>query len=116
MIKNAKIIFVDEVSMMHSHQLSCLDRFLKELMTSDDDMGGKLVVLMGDFWQILPVVIFGGKEHIFEATIKKNELWKNLETFTLDENMTVMKLMNISDPPERRQELTSHAEWLLKLG
>ena len=49
MIKNTKIIFVDEVSMMHSHQLSCLDRFLKELMTSDDDMGGKLVVLMGDF-------------------------------------------------------------------
>ena len=27
-----------------------------------------------------------------------------------------MKLMNISDPPERRQELTSHAEWLLELG
>ena len=34
----------------------------------------------------------------------------------LNENMRVMKLMNISDPPERRQELTSHAEWLLKLG
>ena len=116
MIKDAKIIFVDEVSMMHCHQLSCLDRFLKELMTSDNDMGGKLVVFMGDFRQILPVVIFGGKEHILEATIKKNELWNNLQTFTLNENMRVMKLMDESDSIERRQELISHAEWLLKLG
>ena len=38
MIKDAKIIFVDEVSMMHCHQLSCLDRFLKELMLCDNDM------------------------------------------------------------------------------
>ena len=30
MIKDAKVIFVDEVSMMHCHQLNCLDRFLKE--------------------------------------------------------------------------------------
>ena len=73
-------------------------------MTSDDDMGGILVVLMGDFLQILLVFIFGGKEHILEATIKKNELWKNLETFTLNENMRVIKRMNISDPSEKEDK------------
>ena len=29
-IKDVKIFFVDEVSKMHCHQMSCLDRFLKE--------------------------------------------------------------------------------------
>ena len=109
------MILVDEVLMMQGHQLSCLDRFLKELMTSGDDMGGKLVVLMIDFRQILTVGIFDRKEYTLEATIKKNEVWKKLETFTLNATMRVMKLMNTSDLPERRQELTSHTELLLQL-
>lgn len=55
-IKNLKITFINECSMTLCKQLDCLDRFLKELMNSSLPMGGKLVVLMGDFRQTLPVV------------------------------------------------------------
>ena len=77
MINNAKTFFADEVSMMHCHQLSYLPRFLKELMTPDNDMGGKLVIFTGDFRQILQVGIFDRKEHIIlQAISKKNGLYK----------------------------------------
>ena len=65
MMKNAKNIFAGQVSMMHCHQLSCLNRFFMELMASDDDMRDKLVVLMGEYWQILSVVnIWWERTHI----------------------------------------------------
>ena len=55
-IKEAYFIMIDEVSMMHYYLLDMLDRFLKELMQSNEFMGGKLILLMHDFRQILPVV------------------------------------------------------------
>eukprot|EP00956_Cyclotella_meneghiniana_P013331 scaffold19185_cov47-Cyclotella_meneghiniana.AAC.4 len=56
-IKEAVIIMIDEVSMMNYIKLmDMLDRFLKGPMQCDQPMGGKLIVIMHDFWQILPVV------------------------------------------------------------
>ena len=55
-IKDACIIMVDEVSMMDYKLLDLLDRFLQELMQSETFMGGKLVIMMHDFRQILLVV------------------------------------------------------------
>ena len=42
--------------MMSHRLLDLLDRFLKELQNNNTTMGGKLVLLMHDFRQILPVV------------------------------------------------------------
>ena len=38
-IKEAYLIMIDEVSMMHYYLLDMLDRFLKELMQSNELMG-----------------------------------------------------------------------------
>jgi hypothetical protein len=56
LIKQATIIFVDEVSMMSWKQLLLLNRLLQHLMNNNLAMGGKFVVLMHDFRQLLPVV------------------------------------------------------------
>ena len=73
-IKNAMIVFIDEISMMHYYNLECLDRFLRELMGKDEIMGGKLIVLMGDFRQILPIVPNGLRADIVSATVKNSQL------------------------------------------
>ena len=44
------------MSMMHFHLLDLLDKYLQALMGNNTYMGGKIVILMGDFRQILPVI------------------------------------------------------------
>ena len=55
---------VDEVSMMNYEFLNMLDRFLHVLMENDQHMGGKLIILMNEFRQILPVIPGGSKADI----------------------------------------------------
>ena len=73
--------------MMSYKLLDCLNRFLKTLMNSNAPMGGKLIVLMGDFRQILPVVIGSNREDIVRNTFKCSEMWNDFQKFKLTENM-----------------------------
>ena len=73
-IKQATIIFVDEVSMMSWKQLLVLDRLLQNLMQNSHAMGGKLVVLMHDFRQLLPVVPGGSRANIVAESVLCSEL------------------------------------------
>lgn len=113
-IRRAKIIIIDEVSMMHANLLDMLDNFLKILMETDKIMGGKLVVLMHDFRQILPVVPGGRKVHILNAAVFNAQCWHQFTELHLNTNMRVEKL--VAKHPERSEELRRHAQWLLALG
>lgn len=113
-IRAAKIIIVDEVSMMHVDLLNMMDRWLRPLMKTDELMGGKLVVLMHDFKQILPVVPGGKKVHILNASVFNSVVWKDITKLHLTNNMRVQKLIDAY--PERERELRAHAQWLLDLG
>ena len=48
-IKESRIVLIDEKSMMHYHLLDLLDRYLQALMRNNKYVGGKIVILMGDF-------------------------------------------------------------------
>ena len=116
-IKESKIIFIDECSMMHYMLLNCLDRFLRNLMSNEDKIfGGKLVVLMGDFRQILPVVRGGHRPQIITATLKTSSLWTQVTTLSLKENMRVKRIMGENPSIEREAKYTNHAKWLLSIG
>ena len=79
-IKNSKITFIDECYMIIFKLLDCLDSFLKELMNYYLPIGRKLVVLMGDFCQTLPIVEGGSRAPVFYKAIKTSELWLQFTT------------------------------------
>ena len=56
LIRRARVIVWDEAPMAHRHLLEALDRTLRDIMMDDQPFGGKVLVLGGDFRQILPVV------------------------------------------------------------
>ncbi len=66
LVHKANLIIWDEALMMHRRAFEAVDRTLRDLMQLDDAQatekifGGKIVVLGGDFRQILPVVPKGG--------------------------------------------------------
>ena len=106
MVKEADFIIIDEDSCMTWKLFECLNRFLKELMECDEDIGGKLVLMMGDFRQALPVIQAGRRPDVISACIKTSHLWPRVITFQLKRNMRVKKLIHPDSSPERIQQLT----------
>jgi ATP-dependent DNA helicase PIF1 len=66
LVRKADLIIWDEASMMHCRAFKAVDCTLRDLMQLDDAQaidkifGGKIVVLGGDFRQILLVIPKGG--------------------------------------------------------
>lgn len=54
-LQKAKVLIIDEVSMLSGHVLSMVDEVLREARHSDLPMGGIQLVLVGDFFQLPPV-------------------------------------------------------------
>lgn len=59
--KKTKILIIDEISMLHKHQLDMVDTIARYLLDCDQAFGGIQVVLCGDFFQ-LPPVSFSAKD------------------------------------------------------
>ena len=115
-IKECLLIMIDEVSMMDYKLLDMLDRFLHEIMKDDRPFGGKLIVLIHDFRQILPVVKGGRRAAVVGAVVMASNLWKHFQPLQLTRNMRVENMLRNCDCPAKRQHLLSHKEWLLSVG
>jgi hypothetical protein len=82
-LHSADIIIYDEVSMVHEHVADTVDRSLRDVMHDDRPFGGKTVILMGDFKQLLPVVRYGqGHQH----TVQKCAWWKHVQHLKFTKN------------------------------
>lgn len=78
--KQTKVLIIDEVSMLHKHQLDMVDTVARYILGSDKPFGGMQVVLCGDFFQLPPVSSSLGREDkqfAFEAAA-----WKSTDFHT----------------------------------
>ncbi|XP_016200273.1 ATP-dependent DNA helicase PIF1-like [Arachis ipaensis] len=95
-----------------------LDRTLRDLMSVTDQhkthqpFGGKVVVLGGDFRQILPVILKGSRHDILASAINSSHLWSFCKVLKLHTNMRL--LMSSSDQDEG--EMKRFANWILDVG
>ena len=61
-MKAAKVLVIDEISMLHLKQLNLVDRIMQFVRKSILPFGGIQVVVLGDFFQLPPVVKNSNKE------------------------------------------------------
>jgi ATP-dependent DNA helicase PIF1 len=78
-------------------------------------MGGKLVVLMHDFRQLLPVVKNGSRGDIVHACVTFSKVWPHFKTLQLNTNMRV-ELLRMNNDLVQSQLLHMHSKWLLSVG
>lgn len=68
--KNTKVLIIDEISMLHQHQLDMVDTIARHMLKDDAAFGGMQVILCGDFFQLPPVsssTSIKEKQFAFEA-------------------------------------------------
>ncbi|XP_065322968.1 ATP-dependent DNA helicase pif1-like [Gordionus sp. m RMFG-2023] len=103
-IKRSKLIIIDEATMMTKYALRCIDRLLKDIMQIQFPLGGKVILLGGDFRQTLPVIPNSSKAYIIESCLESSDLWVYFKVIHLNENM----LLSSED--------VEYNSWILNVG
>ena len=52
---NARVLIIDEISMLHAHRLDMVDRVCRKFKRNEAPFGGLQVILAGDLFQLPPV-------------------------------------------------------------
>ena len=108
-IQKAKLIIIDESTMIDSYMLSAIDRTLRDVMNNKGTpFGGKIVILAGDFRQCLPVIKSATPDTISQRCINSNGLWAK---FTIKRLITNMRVNANQNP-----DLHTFDNWTLDIG
>lgn len=75
-METAKVLIIDEISMLHHFRIDLVDKILRAFKRNDEPFGGIQVVLCGDFFQLPPVSRYGEPKAEFAY---KSEAWKALD-------------------------------------
>ena len=103
-IKKAAVFIWDEAPMAPSYALKAVDILLRDIMNINLPFARKIMVLGGDFRQVLPVIRFANRSELIAASLKSSDLWSNFKVMHLNQNMR-------TGPGEEE-----FSKWLIKLG
>ncbi|XP_022041325.1 uncharacterized protein LOC110943902 [Helianthus annuus] len=118
LLHETNLIIWDEAPMVHKHAFDALDRTMNDIFNietsnrSNIRFGGKVIVLGGDFRQILPVVPNGGRQEIVNASISSSYLWNTCKLLRLTKNMR----LTVGSSASNAEEIKQFAKWLLDIG
>ncbi|GBL84545.1 hypothetical protein AVEN_117275-1 [Araneus ventricosus] len=91
MLLKTKLIVWDEAPMTHVHAFLSVDRLLQDLTTCKEPFGGKVILLGGDFRQVLPVILRGSRTLTVASSSKKHVLWLKFHKLYLTKNMRALE-------------------------
>ena len=109
LIRRAKLLLIDESTMLDRFLLEAMDRSLRDLMQAPEKpFGGKIIILAGDFRQCLPVVPGASRAGTVEHCINQSHLWSTFSLLTLTKNMRVDASGDL--------DLEQFDRWTLQIG
>lgn len=86
-LSGVDVIIWDEAPMAPKHALEAVDALLRDVMQISTPFGGKVMLLGGDFRQVLPVVERGTRHDVVQACIKSSRIWPIFKSYSLTTNM-----------------------------
>jgi hypothetical protein len=103
-LREQSLFMLDEASMIPTHAFHAIDRLLRDICGSNLPFGGKVILLGGDFRQVLPVIRHARPAQVIEVCLKSSPLWQLVTKFSLTQNMRV------------RENEQLFSQWLLEVG
>nr|GFA55958.1 hypothetical protein [Tanacetum cinerariifolium] len=120
LIKVVELIIWVEAPLQHRHAFEAVDRTFWDIYKDhvrgghNKVFGGKVVVLGGDFRQIIPVVTNGTRFDVATSAVNKSDLiWRNCKVYVLSINM---HLRNRTLADSNVEQLRLCTNWLLDMG
>ncbi len=101
--------------MQHKHTFEAVDRTFQDLTGLDRPFGGVVVVMGGDFRQVLPVIPKGSRAQIVQASLNRSILWNDIQLMRLHQNMRVQTMLNTGDVANATQQ-EEFSDWLKRIG
>ncbi|XP_044005474.1 ATP-dependent DNA helicase pif1-like [Aphidius gifuensis] len=89
-LRNIDVIICDEAPMAPRYCLELADRTCRDIMNNKLPFGGKIMLMGGDFRQLLPVLKNGTRSEMINLSIKFSKLWENFKIFSLSQNMRTL--------------------------
>ncbi|XP_022008025.1 uncharacterized protein LOC110907339 [Helianthus annuus] len=90
LIRSSRLIIWDEASMAKRQAIEAVDRTLKDIIGVNLPFGGKIMVMGGDFRQVLPVVKRGTRAQIVDSSLRMSPLWHLTKKMRLTINMRAL--------------------------
>ena len=118
LLRMAKLIIWDEAPMMNRFCFEAFDRTMRDVMSyanpsaEEKVFGGKVVLLGGDFRQILPVIPNGSRQDVVHSSLNASYLWRHCNVLKLTVNMR----LRVGSDPAQSQEIKEFADWILDIG
>lgn len=102
-LRNVQIIFWEELPMSNRAGVECTNALLQLLMGNTRPFGGKIIVGLGDFRQVAPVVRNGGPTASLDASVRSSVLWHSF------------RILRLHQPIRNAQDAT-YSEWVDSIG
>ena len=78
--EKARVLIIDEVSMLHAHRLDMVERVCRRFRRNDAPFGGLQVILSGDFFQLPPVTKAGARSAPAQSIFPQQEMFVDYES------------------------------------
>ena len=82
-LREAVCIVWDELPMANIAAFMAVDKVLRSIMQNDLPFGGKIIIAIGDFCQVAPVVKGGGPSACYMASVLSSPLWQAFQIHQL---------------------------------
>ena len=109
------LIIWDEAPMQHKFDFQAVDRTFRDLTGIDKPFGGKIVVMGGDFRQVLPVIPRADNAQVVDASLNRSFIWKFVHVIYLHQNMRVQTMIQDGDI-ENAERQENFSDWLKRIG
>lgn len=75
LIRETSLIIWDEAPMTHRYIFEAVERTFRDVCSTNEPFGGKLLIFGGDFRQVFPVVTKGNRADVVATSISKAIFW-----------------------------------------
>jgi ATP-dependent DNA helicase PIF1 len=102
--------------MQHKWVFEAVDRTLRDITGIDKPFGGKVILMGGDFRQVLPVVPRANRGQVVAACLNRSQrIWRHVHVMKLHLNMRVQRLLQDGDAANAQRQ-QQFADWLKGIG
>jgi ATP-dependent DNA helicase PIF1 len=115
LMRATSLLLWDEAPMQHKHAFEAVDRTFRDLTGLNRPFGGVVVVMGGDFRQVLPVIPKGSRAQIVQASLNRSLLWNDIQLMRLHQNMRVQTMLITGDVANATQQ-QEFSDWLKRIG